>query len=64
MVTGELISRMVTGKQVAYYKKPEASVPSYIQVVGDIPKSPSEKYLDRVLRDQFSEDADNVYGAP
>ena len=64
MVTGELISRMVTGKQVEYYKKPEASVPSYIQVVCDIPKSPSEKYLDRVLRDQFSEDADNVYGAP
>jgi crotonobetaine/carnitine-CoA ligase len=37
------------------------SVPSYIQVVDEIPKSPSEKYLDRVLRDQFSEDAENVH---
>jgi len=37
------------------------SVPSYLQVVEDIPKSPSEKYLDRILKDQFSPDADNVY---
>jgi carnitine-CoA ligase len=40
------------------------SVPSYVQVVEEIPKSPSEKYLDRVLRDQFSENADNVHCAP
>jgi acyl-CoA synthetase (AMP-forming)/AMP-acid ligase II len=37
------------------------SVPSYIQVVEEVPKSASEKYLDRILRDQFSPDADNVY---
>ena len=37
------------------------SVPSYIQVVEDIPKSASEKYLDRVLREQFSPDAENVF---
>ncbi len=30
------------------------SIPSHIQVVDEIPKSPSEKYLDRVLREQFS----------
>jgi len=36
-------------------------VPSYIQVVEEIPKSASEKYLDRILREQFSPDADNVY---
>jgi crotonobetaine/carnitine-CoA ligase len=37
------------------------SVPSYIQVVEDIPKSPSEKYLDRILKEQFSPQADNVH---
>lgn len=37
------------------------AIPSYIQVVEEIPKSASEKYLDRVLRDQFSPDAENVY---
>ncbi|MBM3300865.1 MAG: AMP-binding protein, partial [Deltaproteobacteria bacterium] len=36
-------------------------IPSYLQVVDDIPKSISEKALDRVLRNQFSPDADNVY---
>jgi hypothetical protein len=30
-------------------------------VVDDIPKSISEKALDRVLRNDFSPDADNVY---
>ncbi len=50
--------------KLAESKLERNSVPSYVQVVGEIPKSPSEKYLDRVLRDQFSEDADNVYGAP
>jgi len=29
------------------------SVPSHIQIVDEIPKSPSEKYLDRILRTQF-----------
>ncbi len=38
------------------------AVPSYIQVVDDIPKTVSEKNLDRVLREQFSPEAPNVYG--
>jgi acyl-CoA synthetase (AMP-forming)/AMP-acid ligase II len=37
------------------------SVPSYIQVVEEIPKSPSEKHLDRLLKEAFSPDADNVF---
>jgi len=37
------------------------SVPSYLQVVEEIPKTVSEKNLDRVLRDQFSPAAANVY---
>ncbi|RJP31884.1 MAG: hypothetical protein C4536_06935 [Actinobacteria bacterium] len=37
------------------------SVPSYIQVVEEIPKSPSEKHLDRLLREAFSPNAVNVY---
>jgi crotonobetaine/carnitine-CoA ligase len=36
-------------------------IPSYLQVVTEIPKSGSEKNLDRLLRDDFKEDADNVY---
>ena len=39
------------------------SVPSYIQVVEEIPKSPSEKHLDRVLREAFSPDAENVFAS-
>jgi len=38
-------------------------IPSYLQVVADIPKSISEKALDRVLRDSFSPEADNVHQA-
>jgi crotonobetaine/carnitine-CoA ligase len=37
------------------------SVPSYIQVVSEIPKTASEKNLDRVLRDDFDPDGSNVY---
>jgi crotonobetaine/carnitine-CoA ligase len=37
------------------------SVPSYIQVVSEIPKTASEKNLDRVLRDEFDPDGLNVY---
>ncbi|MDY6933326.1 MAG: AMP-binding protein [Spirochaetota bacterium] len=37
------------------------SIPSYIQVVDEIPKTASEKNLDRVLRDEFSKNASNVY---
>ncbi len=36
-------------------------VPSYLQIVSEIPKSISEKALDRVLRSEFSPDAQNVY---
>lgn len=49
--------------KLAESKLERNSVPAFIQVVDDIPKSPSEKYLDRVLRDQFNEDAENVYGS-
>ena len=38
-------------------------VPSYLQVVEDIPKSISEKALDRLLKEQFSPQAENVYAA-
>jgi len=37
------------------------SVPSYIQVVSEIPKTASEKNLDRLLREEFNPEADNVY---
>jgi crotonobetaine/carnitine-CoA ligase len=37
------------------------SIPSYLQVVSEIPKSASEKNLDRILRDEFRKDASNVY---
>jgi crotonobetaine/carnitine-CoA ligase len=47
--------------KVAVERLERNSVPSYIQVVEEVPKSASEKYLDRILRDQFSPDADNVY---
>jgi crotonobetaine/carnitine-CoA ligase len=36
-------------------------VPSYLQVVDEIPKTASEKNLDRLLREQFSADASNVH---
>ncbi|MFP4477008.1 MAG: AMP-binding protein [Desulfatibacillaceae bacterium] len=36
------------------------AVPSYLQIVDEIPKTVSEKALDRVLKDAFSPDADNV----
>jgi len=37
------------------------SIPSYLQVVSEIPKSASEKNLDRILRDEFVPNAANVY---
>ena len=37
------------------------SIPSYIQVVEEIPKSASEKNLDRILKDEFRNDAPNVH---
>ncbi|PKN36454.1 MAG: ATP-dependent acyl-CoA ligase [Deltaproteobacteria bacterium HGW-Deltaproteobacteria-2] len=36
------------------------SVPSYFQIVDDIPKTITEKALDRILREQFRPDAPNV----
>lgn len=36
-------------------------VPSYLQVVNEIPKTASEKPQERFLLEQFSKDADNVY---
>ena len=37
------------------------SVPSFIQVVAEIPKTISQKNLDRVLREQFDASSPNVY---
>ncbi len=37
------------------------SVPSYLQVVEEIPKTSSEKNLDRILRENFDPVAENVY---
>lgn len=37
------------------------SVPSYFQVVDEIPKTASEKNLIRVLKEEFNPDAGNVY---
>ncbi|MDY6917505.1 MAG: AMP-binding protein [Chloroflexota bacterium] len=37
------------------------SVPSFIQVVDEIPKSASQKNLDRLLREEFDPDRPNVY---
>ncbi len=37
------------------------SVPSYIQVVHDIPKTASEKNLDRLLRENLDIEAENVF---
>jgi acyl-CoA synthetase (AMP-forming)/AMP-acid ligase II len=37
------------------------SIPTFLQVVGEIPKTVSEKALDRVLREAFSPDAPGVF---
>lgn len=37
------------------------AVPSYLQIVDAIPKSASEKNLDRLLKDAFSADAENIF---
>ncbi len=36
-------------------------IPQYLQIVDEIPKTASEKNLDRVLREDFSRDAGNVF---
>lgn len=38
------------------------SVPSYLQVVAEIPKTASQKNLARVLRDEFDPEGPGVYG--
>jgi acyl-CoA synthetase (AMP-forming)/AMP-acid ligase II len=40
---------------------PKNLIPSYIQIVNEIPKTISEKPLDNVLRSSFNPSADNVY---
>ncbi len=37
------------------------SIPSYVQVVGEMPKSSSEKIMARELKDSFSPEAKNVF---
>lgn len=37
------------------------SIPSYLQIVQEIPKTASQKNLDRILREEFDPDRDNVY---
>jgi crotonobetaine/carnitine-CoA ligase len=37
------------------------AIPSFLQVVEEIPKTASEKNLSRVLMDEFEKEADNVY---
>jgi len=40
----------------------KAYIPQFLQIVDEIPKTASEKNLDRVLRDEFSKEAANVFG--
>ena len=37
------------------------SIPSYLQIVSEIPKTASQKNLGRLLRDDFNPEAENVY---
>jgi acyl-coenzyme A synthetase/AMP-(fatty) acid ligase len=37
------------------------SVPSYVQVAAEIPKTASQKNLDRLLREEFDVASGNVY---
>ena len=39
-------------------------IPTYLQVVDEIPKTASEKNLGRLLKDDFSKDASNVFKYP
>ena len=47
-------------KSLCLEKLERNSIPSYIQIVDEIPKTVSEKSLDRVLRDNFKTNAPNV----
>lgn len=37
------------------------SIPSYVQIVSEIPKTASQKNLGRLLRDDFNPEAENIY---
>ena len=36
-------------------------IPSYIQLVEEVPKTISEKYMSRILKNEFSKENDNIY---
>ncbi|TAL31625.1 MAG: ATP-dependent acyl-CoA ligase [Spirochaetes bacterium] len=48
-------------RQLCHSKLEKNSVPSFLQIVEEIPKTVTEKALDRLLRDAFRPDAPNVY---
>ena len=48
-------------KRLCLEKLERNSVPTYIQLVSAIPKTVSEKALDRVLKQEFSPEASNVF---
>ena len=48
-------------KKICYEGLERNSVPTYLQIVDEIPKTISEKPLERVLRDNFKIDAPNVF---
>jgi len=51
---GGILARCLAGLE-------KNSLPSYIQVVDEIPKTASEKKLDRVLREEFDPGKENVF---
>lgn len=67
----DIVAAVVTASGVALDPKKIAKdlsstleksyIPQFLQVVAEIPKSASEKNLDRILRDEFRKDAPNVY---
>ena len=40
------------------------AIPSYLQIVNEIPKTASEKPIERFLLDTFAVDANNVFAVP
>ena len=48
-------------RRICREKLEKNSIPSYVQVVPQIPKTVSEKALDRLLREEFSPEARNVF---
>ena len=47
-------------KEVCEKELERNSMPSYFQIVAEIPKTISEKPLERILKESFRPDADNV----